>query len=178
VYCQQNTGDEMTETNEAQQQAWTWPEPQDEHRWLQRLVGEWTYESEAMMPDGTTARMTGTETIRPFGDLWIMTDSKGETPGGDQTSTITLGYDPQKQRFVGTFVDTSMTFMWIYEGSLDGDVLTLESDGPSFEADGKMAKYKDITELKNDDYRIFRSVVLGNDGEWHEFMTSHYRRKR
>jgi hypothetical protein len=170
----------MMEKNEAQQQAWTRPEPQREHRWLQRLVGEWTYESEAMMePDGATVRMTGTESVRAFGELWIMTDSRGETPGGgDHRSVITLGYDPQKQRFVGTFVDTEMTFMWIYEGRLDGDVLTLESDGPSFEGDGKMAKYRDITELKSDDHRIFRSVVLGHDGEWHEFMVSHYRRKR
>jgi hypothetical protein len=27
-------------------------EPQQEHQWLQQLVGEWTYEAEAMMEPG------------------------------------------------------------------------------------------------------------------------------
>ena len=30
------------------------PEPQKEHQWLQKLVGEWTYESEASW--GRTSR--------------------------------------------------------------------------------------------------------------------------
>jgi len=31
--------------------------------------------------------------------------------------------------------------------------LTLETEGPSMPAKGKMAKYKDVIELKSDDYR-------------------------
>ena len=43
------------------------------------------------------------------------------------TTLMTLGYDPRKKRFVGTFVGSMMTNLWIYDGELDKDerVLTL-----------------------------------------------------
>ncbi|MDP8924634.1 MAG: DUF1579 domain-containing protein, partial [Chloroflexota bacterium] len=53
---------------------------------------------------------------------------------------------------------------------------TLEADGPSFTDPSAMAKYRDVVELVSDDHRVLRSSVLGDDGEWHEFMTAHYRR--
>lgn len=37
-------------------------QPQTEHQWLQKLIGEWTYEIEAMMePDQPSIQSTGTE---------------------------------------------------------------------------------------------------------------------
>ena len=40
-------------------------EPQKEHQWLQRLVGEWTYENEATMsPDQPAEVCRGTENVR------------------------------------------------------------------------------------------------------------------
>ena len=45
---------------------------------------------------------------------------------------MTLGYDPVQKRFVGTFIGSMMTHMWIYNGTLDaaGKVLTLDTEGP------------------------------------------------
>jgi hypothetical protein len=92
---------------------------------------------------------------------------------------MTLGYDPQKKRFVGTWVGSMMTWLWIYDGSLDAaqKVLTLSSDGPDFKVEGKLAKYRDVIEFKNDNHRVLTSHVLGEDGKWNQFMTAHYRRK-
>ena len=68
-------------------------------------------------------------------------------------SIITLGYDPAKQRFVGSFIASCMTHLWPYEGTLDatGKVLTLDSEGPSFSGDGTTVKYQDIVEIVDDD---------------------------
>ena len=93
-------------------------------------------------------------------------------------SVITLGYDPAKQRFVGTFIASMMTHLWPYEGSLRGDVLTLDSEGPSFSGDGSMVKYQDIVEIKDDNHWILKSRMPGEDGKWLEFMTAHYRRTK
>jgi Protein of unknown function (DUF1579) len=125
-------------------------------------------------------KSTGTETVRSLGGLWVLGEGRGEMPeGGPMTSIITLGYDPQKQRFVGTFVASVMTNLWAYDGTLDasGQVLTLDTEGPSFSGNGGMAKYQDIMELRDDNHRVLRSQMLGDDGKWHEFMTAHYRRK-
>ncbi len=158
------------------------PEPTKEHEWLRQLVGEWTFEHDSpAAPGEMPQKYTGTESVRMVGDVWVVSELRGQVPdGGVSTSLMTLGYDPQKQRFVGTFVASMMTNLWAYEGVLDaaGKVLTLDTLGPTFTGNGQMAKYQDIFELKSDGHRVLRSQMLGDDGKWHEFMTAHYRRER
>jgi hypothetical protein len=117
--------------------------------------------------------------VRSIGGLWTMGEGKGDAPDGTSvTSIMTLGYDPQKQRFVGTFIASMMTHMWTYEGTLEGDTLTLDTVGPVFSGEpGKMTKYQDIVSFESDDHRILTSRMLGDDGKWTEFMSAHYRRK-
>jgi hypothetical protein len=155
-------------------------EPQKEHQWLQKLVGEWTSEAEAAMEPGKPSeKFKGTESVRSVGGLWIVAEGRGEMPGGGTaTLMMTLGYDPQKQRYVGTWIGSMMTHLWVYDGTLDaaGRVLTLDAEGPSMVTEGKMAKYQDVIELKSDDHRVLTSRILGDDGAWRDFMTANYRR--
>ncbi len=157
-------------------------EPQAEHRWLQKLVGEWTCEGEATMEPGKPpAKWEGTESVRSLGGLWILAEGQGEMPGcGPATTIMTLGYDPAQERFVGTFIGSMMTHMWHYNGALDAaeKVLTLDTEGPSMTAEGRMAKFRDVIEIKSDDHRVLTSHMLGDDGQWRQFMTAHYRRRK
>ena len=156
-------------------------EPQKEHEWLQKLVGEWTYESECSMEPGKPPeKFAGSETVRSLGGLWILCEGSGEMPGGGLATTLmTLGYDPKKKQYVGTWVGSMMTHLWIYEGSLDAEekVLTLSSEGPNCMAEGKMAKFRDVIEVKSPDHRVLTPHMLGDDGEWRPLMTVNYRRK-
>ena len=158
----------------------TKPEPTPEHLWLLKLVGDWEIETEASMgPGQPPQKMFSTETARAVGDTWVMCEGSMDAPGGGKATNIfTFGYDPQKKRFVGTFISSMMTFLWLYDGGLDaaGKVLTLDAEGPSFTDPAKMSKYQDIIEIKDDDHRVLSSQVLGDDGEWHRFMTAQYRR--
>jgi hypothetical protein len=158
-------------------------EPQKEHHWLQKLVGEWAYEHESDMgPDKPKEKLRGTESVRSLGGLWTVGEGTGDMPGGGTAkSIITLGYDPQKKHFVGTFVASMMTHLWAYEGTLDaaGRVLTLDTEGPNFAPGAQgMTKYKDVIEFLTDDHRTLTSRMLGPDGQWHEFMAAQYRRKK
>jgi hypothetical protein len=157
-------------------------EPQKDHQWLQKLVGEWTSEAEAAMgPDKPPEKFTGTETVRSIGGLWVVCEGRGEMPGGGTATTImTLGYDPAKTLYVGTFIGSMMTHLWVYEGRLDptAKVLTLDTEGPNFGAEGKTTQYKDAIGFKSDDHRVLTSHMLGEDGKWHPFMTAHYRRRK
>jgi hypothetical protein len=154
-------------------------EPQKEHRWLEQFVGEWEYENEAIMgPGQAPMKSKGTESVRSLG-VWILCEGKGPMPdGGLMTAVITLGYDPTKKRFVGTFIASVMTNLWLYEGQLEGNVLTLDAEGPSFADPTRTARYQDIFEIVSADHRTLSSQVLGEDGQWHRFMTAHYRRKK
>ncbi|KAM3091368.1 DUF1579 domain-containing protein [Phormidesmis sp. 146-12] len=157
-------------------------EPQKEHQWLQKLVGEWTYETEASMGTNQPAmKSTGTETVRSIRDLWFLAEGQGEMPGcGLATTIMTLGYDPQQQKFVGSWIGSMMTYLWRYEGELDasGNKLILNSEGPVMTGENKMAKYQDVIEFKSEDHRTLTSHALGEDGQWYPFMTADYRRKQ
>jgi hypothetical protein len=119
-------------------------EPQKEHDWLQKLVGEWTYESdEPTKPGQPPAKCTGTESVRSLGGFWVLAEGQGGMPGGGAaTMVLTLGYDPQKKRYVGTWIGSMMSHLWVYEGAVDvtGNTLTLHAEGPNMAVEGKTAK--------------------------------------
>lgn len=157
-------------------------EPQREHRWLQKLVGEWTYETEMPGPPGQDpVRMTGRERFRALGEIWVQGEGTNPMPDGSPgTTQMTLGFDPARGRFVGTWLGSMMTHLWVYEGELDADerVLTLNSQGPSMSGDGTMASYRDIITFTNDDERTLTGNMQGPDGQWQPFMSMTYRRAR
>ena len=169
-------------TSDAPQVPVTKTEPREEHRWLQKLVGEWTFDGEATAAPGQPPEtFTGSERVRPLGELWVLAEGEGESPGGGiDRSVMTLGYDAQKGRYVGTWIGSMMTHLWVYDGALDAHrrVLTLEAEGPSMAGDGQMATYRDVIELKSGDHRVLTSHMLGEDGTWQQLMTAHYRRTK
>ena len=156
--------------------------PQKEHKWLRKFVGEWKSEINATMgPDKPPETFVGTDSVWSIGGLWIQCEGRGDMPGGGTATTImTLGYDPAKKKYIGTFIGSMMTRMWLYEGTLDamGKILTLDTEGPHFSVEGKLTKYKDILEFKSDDHRVLSSQMLMDDGTWMNFMTANYRRTR
>jgi hypothetical protein len=153
------------------------PKPTEEHTWLQRLAGEWTYAGEMKMGE-EEHKSTGTETIRTFGGFWTVGEMLGKMPGSDiqSKSVISLGYDPDKKKYVGTFISDMMSFMWVYEGTRKGDVLTLDCEGPSFKGDGQMVQYQDIIEIKSDSEYVMSSQTRGEDGKWKKFMSMTFTR--
>jgi Protein of unknown function (DUF1579) len=154
--------------------------PQAQHQWLDQFIGEWISECECSMgPDQPPSKTQGSEVVRSLGGVWIVAEGEGEMPDGETGKTLmTLGYDPQSDRYVGTFIGSMMTHLWIYNGALDaaGKVLTLDTTGPNF-SDSAMTQYQDIIEFISADHRVMRSQILNDDGTWLQFMTAHYRRK-
>ena len=68
--------------------------------------------------------------------------------------------------------------MWKYEG-VTGDsekTLVLETEGPNFMADGKVAKFRDTYTFKSKDHIIVMSSMQSEDGSWVEFMKGNFRR--
>jgi hypothetical protein len=107
----------------------------------------------------------------------MLCESSGTSPdGGTETSIMTLGYDPARGRFTGTFISSMMAHLWIYDGALEGEVLSLDAEGPSYTGEPGMAKYRDTIELRGDRHRVHTSSYQRADGGWHQFMTTHYHR--
>lgn len=157
-------------------------EPTSEHLFLMQLLGDWDLESEFVMgPDQPPQRSTGTQTTRALGSLWTLGEMESSMPDDQpMRSLMTLGFDPDLGKFVGSFVSECMTFQWLYKGSLDTArrVLTLDAEGPSFSGDGRMVKYQDIIEVVDKDSYLFSSQYRDENGNWIKFMNGKHSRKK
>jgi len=156
------------------------PAPQKEHDWLKQLAGEWESDAEIHMEPGKPpVKSKGTESGRMLGGFWLIADGKSEVMGMPFTNVFTLGYDAEKKKYVGTWVDSMGGYLWKYEGSVDasGKILTLDTDGPCPLAPGKTSKFKETIELKSKDNKYFTSSIQGDDGKWTTLVTVNSRRK-
>ena len=73
------------------------------HIWLQQFVGEWESESEVFMEPGKPPmKFKGTESSRMIGAFWVVAEGKGDMMGMPFTSLLTLGYDPEKNKYIGS----------------------------------------------------------------------------
>ncbi len=132
-----------------------------------------------MGPDQPPMKSTMVTTMRKLGELWIVGEMVGETPGGTHaTSIISLGFDPAKARFVGSFISSMMTHLWPYDGTLDEakKVLTLDSLGPGFTG-ATDCQYQDIIEVFGPGHYQMRSQTLMESGEWYQFMVADFRKR-
>ncbi|CAN5337661.1 DUF1579 domain-containing protein [soil metagenome] len=149
------------------------PKPEKEHEWLKAFVGEWENEGECAMDPKNPQKCKGTETVKSLGGFWIVSEMKGDFGGMPITGTMTLGYDANKKKYVGTWVDSMTPLLWKYEGTVDstGKILTLESEGPNMLDPTKTCKFRDITEFKADGTRVAKNMMEGPDGKWITVMT-------
>jgi hypothetical protein len=154
--------------------------PGEHHRWLQQLVGEWVVSSEATPGPGLEpVKGEAEESVRSIGGLWIVAQNRSEVGGVPFEAVMTLGYEPAKEAFVGTWIDSVQPHLWTYLGTLDEaqKTLTLASTGPSFVDPLKSAEYRDVIEVTGPDRRTLSSSVKGDDGTWTTFLRAEYRRK-
>lgn len=154
-----------------------------EHAWLQKFVGEWSYEGRAEMgcDGGGPMEFSGTESVRAIGEYWIQGESTGEVPGGDAaTMIVTVGFDPKRGRYVGSWFGSMMPVQYVYEGWVekDGKTLVLETEGTIPMEPDRVRTFRDITEFKSPDHRQFRAEMRNDDGSWTRMMQMDFRRVR
>jgi hypothetical protein len=154
------------------------PPPVKEHDWLKQLTGEWTMNGEMSMGPGKTLKSTGRDSVKMLGGYWVVSDLTQKWDGQPMSSRMTIGYDPKKSKYVGTFISDSDATLWTYIGDVDpaGKVLTLEAEGPDMSQPGKLAKNRDIMSLQDADHRTLTSEMQAPDGKWFTFGTVKYKR--
>jgi hypothetical protein len=150
------------------------PKPGPEHDLLKRLEGSW----EATVKAGPE-ESKGTMTYKmEMGGLWLVSSFKSNFGGMKFEGKGLDSYDAAKKKFVGVWVDSMMTAPMITEGTFDkeGKVLTMTGEGPGL--DGKPAKLKMVTELKDNDTQVFTMFAPDKDGKDQVAMTITYKRKK
>lgn len=154
------------------------PQPTKEHEWLQKFVGAWETDIEVYMEPGKPPmKSKGSHRDRMVGGLWLI--SEGGNNAIPYQFVLTLGYDSKLGKYVGTWIDTMTSHIWKYQGTVNaaGNILTLETEGPSPMSPDKVSKFREVTEFKSKDHRYFTSSMLGADGKWSTVLTVSSRRK-
>ncbi len=136
--------------------------------WLDRLTGDWTYESYGV-PDDPAHRKSGTETVVRRG-VWTVIES---SDGG----RFQLAFGRDGAKVVGDFVHWTQPDLWVCNGAVEDDRLHLRSRGPSFDVEGEETDYVDVLEIVSPDERTLTGRLKGADGQWRDFLVARYRRK-
>jgi hypothetical protein len=155
--------------------------PGPEHRWLEQFVGEWEFTPPPPPgADEAVGQQVLVQTFRSLHGTWIVGEGAMPSPDGTLGSILmTLGYDVARARFVGVWIGSMMTHMWVYDGQLDAArrILTLDTTGPDMSGSGGEVAYRDAYEMVSADHFVLRSYLADKAGGWTEFMAVDYRRR-
>jgi hypothetical protein len=174
------TSDQDRSTPAVSDYSWV-ARPTAEHQWLEQFIGEWEFSPPP--PPGAEAppaQQVYVQTFRSLRGIWFIGEGEMPEPDGTIGTTITtLGYDPARNRFVGTWIGSMMSHLWIYEGELDAErrTLSLYTEGPDMSGDSGLVQYCDAFEIVDPGHYVQRSSVRDENGTWTEFMAVDYRRR-
>lgn len=140
--------------------------PSPEHRLLQQFVGTFDTVTEFAIPGSAEPfRVPGRETCRlDMGGFWIVFDlESGEPPTNFRGHGI-MGFDTQKQKFVGVWVDPSAATLQLSEGSVDesGKVFTMLGSMPDYFGTGKEIVTRQVSRIVDADkkeFEVWRDVA-------------------
>ena len=146
------------------------PKPGKEHDHLNRLVGTWDAETES--GNGTMTYKMG------LGGLWLIGDFEGEFGGMKFQGKGLDTYDSATKKYRSVWVDSFSTAPRTMEGNLDNDnkVMTMTGEGPWQQ--GKSAKFKSITEIKDADTVNFSLFMVDKDSTEQPMVKITYKRKK
>jgi len=156
------------------------PQATAEHKGLEHEVGTWDADSKFWMAPGTEP-MTGkaVETNKLLGTMWMLSEFKGEVMGMPFSGHGQFGYDPQKKKYVGTWIDTMSPYLSVMEGTMDKSNKTLTMMSKGFDPMlGKECVSKMVSTMIDHDHKKFQIFmpVEGKEGEWWKKMEVEYTR--
>ena len=154
----------------------------EEHKGLATEVGEWDAEITLWYtPDAEPVKSKGMETNRMLGGVWLISDFEGEAAGEKFQGHMQLGYDPQKKKYVGTWIDTMSPYLQTMEGDYDKatHTSTMLSKGVDIQT-GKPSTSKNITRYEGEDAKTFEMhmPLEGQEGKWWKMMEIKYKRRK
>lgn len=95
------------------------PEPTEQHAKVVKGAGEYEGTITMMMPGSEPMQAPCTETVTAIGELWTVSHFEMEFMGQPFEGSSIFGYDPEKEKFVGTWIDSMTPKLTVMEGDWD-----------------------------------------------------------
>lgn len=156
------------------------PKPGKEHEVLKEFEGTWDVTTKFMMAPGQDPVVSkGKETCKLIaGGLFLVIDVDGEMMGGKFVGHGTMGYDTQKKKYTGSWIDSMATGVYLIEGTYDEKTRTLTEwmEGADPQS-GQPMKMKMVHQIKDKDNRSLK-FLMSVDGKEIETGSIEYKRRK
>ena len=153
--------------------------PGESHQYLERYVGEWSYEQSMWSnPTQPAIKTSGVSTKSMImGDRYLQEEMHGEMMGQPFHGLAVTGYDNLERVLRSTWIDNFSTGIVVSEGKLVGDagghILRSEYMNPM---NGESEKIRMVTRYIDEDNHIFEYYVTTPSGQEFRQMVIEYTR--
>jgi len=125
------------------------PTATEHHDSLLRRVGRWEGTLTAFMPGVPSEPAPAQERVIGIGEFWTQAIFNCEFMGAPYRGTGCLGYDPVKQKYVGTWIDSGSSELAMMEGERDPETQALTMRWSSLDpATGNPVPHRSVTTLE------------------------------
>lgn len=149
-------------------------QPGPEHKLLQESEGTW----DAVVKGGPQESKCVAIMKMTCGGLWLVSEFRGDFGGAPFEGRGLDGYDQDKKKYVGVWVDSMTSGYMTFEGTYDEKTKSLTSYGEGKGPDGNPAKFKAVTKHTDKDHQTFIMSLVGPDGNDIPLMTIEYTRRK
>lgn len=130
------------------------PEVTDHHKRVLAGVGGWEGTITMFMPDMDPQTMPAAETVEALGPYWTTSKFTSDMGGMAFAGSSSLGYDSDKKQYVGTWIDSTTTYLTVMHGEFDAakNALVMRWQGPNWMAGGGTTDFRSETIYRADSY--------------------------
>jgi hypothetical protein len=148
------------------------PKPGPEHKMLAKMEGTW----ETTLKFGDK-EYKGTATFEmQLGGLWLAGSREMDVDKQKFHGKSMDSYDAKKKKYVSVWFDSMSTYPMTMEGTYDEKKKTLTMTGDGVDHEGKAAKWKSVSEKKDDDNLVMHMYV--GDVKEPSFTVTYKRKKK
>ena len=107
----------------------------------------------------------GVEHGQMLGELWCNSRFEADMLGSPLRGNGSIGFDPVKEKYVGTWKDSATPFLYTFEGDFDADANVLEMSGVNFDPVRRCpATYRSRLEFTSADQHVLELSIDVPDG--------------
>ena len=120
------------------------PEVTEHHKRILAGVGDWEGTITMFMPGAEPTPMPAQEKVEALGSYWTTSTFTSDMGGMAFMGKSSLGYDTEKKQYVGTWIDSTTTYLTVMTGEFDAkkSALIMRWKGPNWTGDGTIVDFR------------------------------------
>jgi hypothetical protein len=150
------------------------PKPGPEHGHLKSSEGVWDTTIEAQGQPTSKGTSTMKMSLNGF---WLLEEFTCDWAGMKFQGRGTTGYDPNKKKFVATWVDNASPALMVTEGTFDPKTKTATMIGDGYNEKNEKVKVRTLAVHKDANTVVFEMYQTPASGKEAKVMTITYKRK-